>query len=502
MGLPFLSALLTAKDIYAADQAAAQRGTTPFALMERAGQSLTHALLQRYPRSKVLVICGPGNNGGDGFVVARLLAERGWQVTVSTENGSAPSKGPAAKQAQRWTKPLVAFESLTTAVLQQYDLLIDAGFGVGLSRPLTAAWQDCIIRLRESQRPIIAIDLPTGLADDGRCWVEPPVQAQLTLTLFRKKLAHVLAPGRHYCGEVLVCDLGLDASYLPQPPVFYENGPGLWSLYWQQTRPQATTHKYQRGHVLVFGGPQLPGAACLAALAAARSGAGMVTLLTDKQTWPVYAAQMRAIMVRCLEPAHGLEPWLADPKNNTWVLGPGAISVAELSTYIKQLLAAKKPCVLDAEALSVMASQWPEFQSELGPHCVLTPHEGEFWRLFPHLAQDTIQTRLQRVQQAARESQATIVLKGAETLIAAPDGRVIINHVASPYLATAGSGDVLSGIIATFLAQDVPALIAAAMAVWLHGRAGEIAGVGLMADDLPQALVAAQQMLDEQLSST
>lgn len=487
-------AVLRADEIHAVDERAAQMGVPPFQLMQQAANALANAILQRYPLSKVLVVCGPGNNGGDGFGLAKLLAQRGWSVHICTEEGALPHSSPAKEHAQRWVGSIKAFEQISAAQLEQFDLIIDAGFGIGLSRVLNPTWQSFLQRLQHSQKPIIAIDVPTGLGATGTSYAAHPITATLTLALFKKKLVHILSPGRAFCGEVVVCDIGLEPAHLPSPPVFFENQPKLWWPYWQQTRPDGHSYKYRRGQVMVFGGPQLPGAPCLSALGAAVAGAGLVSILTDPQTWPIYAAQMQAVMVRRFTNKLVFKEKISAANCHALVLGPGALGVADLVDYLGAVLATHKPCVLDAEALNILA-QTDDCWSALHANCVLTPHEGEFKRLFPQAAKLLESNRVQAVQQAAQQARCVVVLKGAETLIALDSGEVAINNHAGPYLATAGSGDVLAGVIAAFLAQGVPPFFAATMAVWLHGEAGYLAGVGLTADALPHWLVQAQQKL-------
>lgn len=495
MNLNFDCALLTAPDIYAADKSAHRQGITPFDLMIRAGQALTTAILQRYPLSKTLVFCGPGNNGGDGYVVARLLAERHWPVTVCAFQGETPKSQPARAQAKLWDNKIYDFTKLSIDEIKKYDLIIDAGFGVGLTRELNNQWELFIQKVNKSACPVIAIDIPTGVTDKGQLICKMPIKASITLTLFKKKLAHVLAPGRHYCQNTVVCDIGLNLAHIDSPIYFYENKPSFWYSYWLNSLPDETNHKYNRGQVIILGGHKYPGAASLAAYGAAYSGAGLVRILCHPKVWPVFAAQMRSIMAHTIHDIAGFSYWIAEHKTNAAVIGPGAVEINNLTKYIKIVLSAQIPCVLDAQALNIIAENPKEFFPLLHEQVVLTPHEGEFNRLFPNLTQDNSLDRLQKAQQAAKLVQAVVVLKGAETLIAAPTGQVAINIKASPYLATAGTGDVLSGVIGAFLAQGVPSFFAAAIGVWLHGQAGLLAGIGLIADDLPKWLIKAQQIL-------
>lgn len=501
MELNFDCAVLTAAQIHAADAQAAHMGIQPYDLMQQAGTALATLILQRFPKSRALILCGPGNNGGDGFVLAHSLLQRGWSIDVVTADGRAPRHPPASEHARSWRGPLYSFERLLSQSGQSdYDVIIDAGFGVGLDRPLSTEWQSMIDYLNAANQPVIAVDLPTGIADDGQLLCPRPVKAELTLALFKKKLAHLFMPAQSFCGEVQVCDIGLGPEMLAGEHFYFENTPALWHTYWQQTRPGYRAHKYRRGHVLVVGGTVLPGAAVLSAFGAAYSGAGLVSILCESQSWSLYAAQMRSIMVRCVNTLADFQSWVYSSKTNGAVLGPGALEMPQLPAYLDCLLESKKPCVLDAEALNIMANKSDYFLPKLHKQCILTPHAGEFERLFGRVCQHSGLSAAQRVREAARRCGAVVLLKGAQTLIADPGGSVIINTEASPYLATAGSGDVLAGIIATFLAQEVPPLLAAAMAVWLHGHAGKLAGPGLIADDLPCLLVDAQHSLVRQLA--
>src|SRR5699024_3475662 len=317
--------------------------------------------------------------------------------TVCTLQGDLPTRAPAVTHAHQYPNNCQPFSAINGSFLQQVDLIIDAGFGVGLSRPLDAQWHALLQRVQHSQKPVVAVDIPTGVGDFGQLYTQYPAQAELTLALFKKKPAHVLNPGRFYCGEVLVCDIGLTEEHLPNGPRFYENTPALWAEQWQQTRPQAQSHKYDRGHVLVFGGPQLTGAPSLSALGAAVSGAGLVTILTHASSWAIYAAQMRAVMVRVIQDDKDFQTQINADKVGAVVLGPGAVGCAELSDYLHRLLKSQQPCVLDAEALNVMADDPARYFPLLHPRCVLTPHAGEFARLFFHHSFSLNDDRLQAV---------------------------------------------------------------------------------------------------------
>lgn len=476
------TALLTCKQMAAVDQAAIKAGQSGTDLMARAGQAVVDAIQARWQPGRVSVVCGPGNNGGDGFVIARLLKASGWTVRLALLGQLTALPESAQAHAAHWSGPI---EDLNTHLLDT-DLVVDALFGAGLSRPLSgqaAAWTTA---LAASQVPVCAVDIPSGVSGDTGEAQGPVAAADLTVTFFRKKIGHVLYPGPDFCGELILADIGIPAATLNEVDIkVAENHP----LLWQASLPamHSTQYKYQRGHVLVLGGATLTGAARLAALAAARIGAGLVTIAAPPPVWAVYAAaSFLSAMVR---PCHDAASWadmLSDSRHHTMVVGPGA--GPDVAPYVTKALETARPVVLDADALTAFSGS-PQrlFETIQGP-CVLTPHEGEFKRLFAVQGD-----KLSRTQEAARQAGAIVVHKGADTVIAHPDGRAIVNASGHPALATAGTGDVLAGMIAGLLAQGMDPFLAAAAACWLHGRAGSLAGPGLIADDLPGMLPALLQ---------
>ncbi|AEC19499.1 carbohydrate kinase, YjeF-like protein [Pusillimonas sp. T7-7] len=471
--------LLTTTQMAQADQAAIQSGISGIALMEAAGAAVADAVNSRWGRRPVTILCGPGNNGGDGFVAARHLRDAGWPVRLGLLGGKALLSGDAAHHAQLWGDEV---QPLTPALLDGAGLVIDALFGAGLSRPLSGAAATTVAALIECGLPVCAVDVPSGLDGNTGQVLGLAAPASLTVTFFRKKPAHVLFPGRQLCGDVQVADIGILDSVLDSLPLAtFQNGPGLWlSRYpW----PALEGHKYQRGHALVVGGRLMTGAARLAAMACARVGAGLVSIAAPAAVWPVYASNMTSIMVHLLRESGALDEILTDGRINVLVVGPGA-GVSDLTrTHALQALASGRSVVLDADAISVFGSD-PQalFAAVAGP-CVLTPHEGEFNRLF-----STGGHKLDKARQAACISSAVVVLKGADTVIAAPDGRAVVNTNAPPYLATGGTGDVLAGLIAGLMAQGMAAFDAAAAGVWLHGETARLFGPGLLSEDLPGML--------------
>lgn len=447
--------------------------------MEAAGQAVASAITQRWTPRPVSVLCGPGNNGGDGFVVARILKGLGWPVRVGLFG--APDTMPDDARFHAARLPLDP-EPLSLDLLNDVGLVVDALFGAGLSRPLSGSVLQLVHALTRSSVPVCAIDVPSGVdgATGGIMGAATP--ADITVTFFRKKPGHVLLPGRELCGDLTVADIGIPDDVLAALQTStYQNDPDLWIDVFPW--PRADQHKYQRGHVLIRGGLRMTGAARLAAMAAGRSGAGLVSVAVPHVTWPVYAASLVSAIVL---PCDGTQEWcdtLSDPRRNVVVVGPGAGVSAQTRQDVLQALATQRAVLLDADGLTVFADT-PDvlFQAIRGP-CVLTPHSGEFRQLF-----DVQGSKLEQARSAAQRSGAVVILKGADTVIAAPDGRAVINANAPPELATGGTGDVLAGIVAGLIAQGMDTFLAAAAGVWMHGRAATCVGPGLVAEDLPLAI--------------
>lgn len=473
--------LLTPAEMARADQAAIQAGVPSVALMAAAGQAVADAVQARWLPGRVLVLCGPGNNGGDGFVAACCLQAAGWDVRVALLGELAALNGDAAWHARRWGGDVHA---LDPRLLDGVDFVIDALFGAGLSRAVDGMTADMLREISRRRLPVCAVDMPSGVDGANGALRGPAPQADFTVTFFRKKPGHLLLPGRALCGDIVVADIGIASEVLQDLRVAtFENGPALWRL--ELPWPGADTHKYRRGHVLVSGGAVMTGAARLAALGAARAGAGLVTIAAPQAAWAVYAAAMTSVMVEPLDNATGdIAAALVDVRRNVLVVGPGAGVSEQTRHNVLAAAATGRALVLDADALSVFADEPAALFAVLRGSCVLTPHEGEFARLFPEADGD----RLSRAREAARSSGAVVVLKGADTVIAEPGGRAVINGNAPPWLATGGSGDVLTGIVAGLVAQGMPVFEAACAAVWMHGAAGQMAGPGLISEDLPGQL--------------
>jgi hydroxyethylthiazole kinase-like uncharacterized protein yjeF len=479
------TALLSTAQMNEADRLTIAAGIPGAQLMQTAGDAVVREILRRWPPGAVAVLCGPGNNGGDGFVVACALAQRGWPVRLALLGRRDALAGDARIHAERWTGSV---EPLAPAVLEGAALVVDALFGAGLNRPLEAAVADFLAAVAARRVAVIAVDVPSGVhGDTGES--HGALAADCTVTFVRKKPGHLLLPGRTLCGEVIVADIGTPASVLGGiAAAAWENDPALWRE--RLPRRAGAANKYSHGHALLYGGYPMTGAARMAARAAARAGAGLTSLAVPEAAFAIYATAMTSIMVRALVHAGDLERLLADRRYSAMLIGPGAGVCDGTRRAALAMLATGRAVVLDADAMSVFQGEAEALRSAIRGPCVLTPHDGEFARLF-----DPSGDKLTRARRAAQSSGAIIVLKGADTVIVEPGGRAVINANAPPTLATAGAGDVLGGIALGLLSQGMEPFAAAAAAVWLHGAAAADFGPGLLAEDLPDLLPAVLRRL-------
>ena len=479
--------LLTPDEMGQADRLTIERGTPGLVLMENAGAAVARvAARAACIGSRLLVLCGPGNNGGDGFVAARLLAETGYRVRLALLGRREALRGDAAAMAARWSG---AVEEAQGCSLADVDLVIDALFGAGLARDLDGAARQLVERVNASGLPVVAVDLPSGIDGATGEVRGAAIRARCSVTFFRPKPGHLLLPGRAYTGNLNVADIGIrrDVLDLIRPRAF-RNEPGLWQAHFPVPRMEG--HKYSRGHLVAVSGPaQASGATRLAARAALRAGAGLVTVASPTEALPIHAANLSAIMVRPVEDAAGLERLLADRRLSTVVIGPG-VGVGQ-GARDRLAVCADRRLVIDADLITSFKGAADQLAAQLAgaPAAIATPHDGEFARLFEGCP-DVLEapSKLERVRAGARRLGIVLVLKGADTVVAAPDGRACIADNAPPWLATAGAGDVLSGIVGGLLAQGMEPFEAASAAVWLHGEAAREAGPGLVADDLIEAL--------------
>ncbi len=498
---PRSSALLTPLEMQDADRLTIAAGTSGIALMERAGQAVATLTTQRYPAAKtVALLAGPGNNGGDAFVAARLLREAGRSVRLYLLGSRDDLRGDAALAASSCpvdAEPLRRFDP------DEADVVIDGLFGAGLARAIEGEAAAAIETLNASNKPVVAIDLPSGVSGLSGETLGIAVRSRHTVTFFRRKPGHLLQPGRTLCGETIVAGIGIDPTVLDRiAPRAFANEPALWlgAMPW----PDAVGHKYDRGHAVVFsGGTIRTGAARMTAAAALRVGAGLVTLYSPAAALLVNASHLTAIMLDRCDDSSELAERLADERLNTFAIGPGFGIGPKAVAFALAVLEAGRHLVIDADAITSFKAEPDRLMAAIRGgkgQTVLTPHGGEFVRLFPDIAAAPA-SKLERVRQAAERAGAVIVLKGSDTVVAAPDGRASISGLDAPYLATAGTGDVLAGMITGLLAQRMPAFEAASAAVWIHAEAGRRSGPGLIAEDLPTEIVPVLRGLrDERLS--
>lgn len=473
--------LLDPAQMAAADAFAAAHGVPGVTLMANAGRAVAAAIMARWTPRPVAVLCGPGNNGGDGFVVALALAEAGWPVRVASLGPVEGLTGDAAHFAAQWGEPVAGFDA---RCLDGAELAVDAVFGAGLNRAVDGTAAEVLEELAGRGIPVVAVDIPSGVDGASGQVRGAAVPAALTVTFFRRKPGHLLLPGRDRCGEVEVADIGIPPAAAPAVGArAWRNAPGLWRL----PRPDPAGHKYTRGHVLAVGG-SMTGAIRLALRGARRVGAGLASVYCAPADAALYAADQPGVIVLSGEGSADAAflAALADRRRNAVIIGPGHGDPALLCRRVGAILESGRACVLDADVFGAFADA-PSllFDAVRGP-AILTPHAGEFARLFPDL--DAGADRLAAARVAAERSHAVVVLKGSDTVIAAPDGRAAINANAPPWLATGGAGDVLAGFAAGLLAQGLPAFEAACAAVWLHGAAAAGFGPGLIAEDLPDGL--------------
>jgi hydroxyethylthiazole kinase-like uncharacterized protein yjeF len=495
-------ALLTPEQMGQADRITIARGTDSFQLMMQAAQAAINIIMKSVKKDdRVLCLAGPGNNGGDAFCVAQILHENGYSVSVLAIQERGHIKGDALKAKDACQCP-VSFAhngdySAYSDLIMRSDWIIDGLFGSGLSRDINGAHARLIKDINASEKSVIALDLPSGIDGTTGQVRGVAIKAEITVTFFRKKPGHCLVPGRSYCGDAIhICDIGIKNNVLHDiKPMLFENVPLLWRHHYRV--PDDLSHKYLRGHVGVMsGGPWQTGASRMAAEASLRSGAGLVTIFSPDDALAIHAAHLTSIMLEHYREEDFIQT-LARRKIRVFVAGPAMGMKTAQWNFLAQILSVdhesinqRFSLVMDADALTLLARHADLMQKAKDCSCsmVYTPHEGEFARLFPHIQGDC---KWENARQAAQEMNKIIVYKGADTVIASPDGRCAVQSFASPWLSTAGSGDVLAGIVAAMLANGMPAFEAASMAVWLHARAADYATIAFAAEDLPKLLSSA-----------
>ncbi len=467
--------ILTAAQMYGADKETCAKIMPEIQLMENAGFAAACALSRHFGKRPVTILCGSGNNGGDGFVTARILHGWGWPVEAVFAGDMRSMTDSTRLNARRWeggTFPLSG--STLDRIRKRKAIVVDALFGIGLSRPPEGPAAGLLNALNEAGIPCAALDIPSGIQADTGKILGTALRCVLTLTFARPKIGHFLYPGREYAGKTEVLPIGIpDESITRQNPCVFLNGPELFRI----PAPSPYDHKYTRGAVLIAGG-RMTGAARLAAAGARRAGAGWVKIVCPPETSSLYAAGAPGIIVEAAETAEAFAGTVNDPKIRAAVIGMGSGVTPETEARLEAAVRSGKPFVADADALAFVRGRDMT-------HGILTPHEGEFARFFSGIEGSD---KLSRALAAARETGGVIVLKGADTVIAAPDGRAAIDAETSFGLASAGSGDVLSGIIGAMLAKGLPPFEAACAGVWMHSQAGILAGQNLIAEDIAEAL--------------
>ena len=490
--------LLTPREMGEADHTTIAAGTPGITLMERAGLAVADEIATCLPfGTKISVFCGPGNNGGDGFVVARLLRQRGYPVRVGLVGDRARIAGDAALALEAC--PL-EIEAAGTDLVEWAGCIVDALFGAGLTRAIEGGAADLIEAINASNAEVVAVDLPSGV--DGRDGQVrgAAIIAERTVTFFRKKPGHCLQPGKSQCGFVRVADIGIPVEVLGTIGIgLCENNPGVWADWWHP--PVIDAHKYSRGHCVAISGPVAStGAIRLAARASLRVGSGLVSIATPSSALIVHASHATAIMTKVADTRDQLDDLLNDARVRSAIVGPGLGLTDSGREQVTGVLASNVAAVLDADALSLFTDApddlFSQIEARLPAATILTPHEGEFRRLFPDLASDPALSKIDKARAAAHRSRAFVLYKGPDTVIAGPGGKAVVHHDSSAWLATAGSGDVLAGLIAGILAQSVPPLEATCMGAFIHSEAAKKAGPGLIAEDLVEAVKPVIESID------
>ena len=481
-------AILGTKEMAAADRFAIENGSSGSALMSAAGQGIVDAISKRWSRRRTAVLCGPGNNGGDGWEAAALLKSAGWHVDVFSMVEPSALTGDAARATNKWKGQA---QPLSECRLCEYGLIIDALFGAGLTRPLDG--DPARLAAASAGGPVIvSADVPSGLDGDRAQGFGPVFKADLTVTFHRLKPAHVLQPGAAFCGEVALFDIGIPSGWTTAAAVSAtHNHPDLWDVPSLTLPPDV--HKHARGRLCVRSGPQgATGASRLAAAAGLVGGAGFVTLLCPEGAISEIASSDRSLVTKAISTSQSFGDVLQACRSSALVLGPGAGLSDALHHAVHEALEHRAPLVLDADALTVFADDPTKLFDGLHANVVLTPHAGEFVRLFPDLMEDAGLNKIDQVRLASERACCVVVYKGADTVIGEPGGNVRVNTHASPRLATAGTGDLLAGLVGAFLAQGQDAFDAASAAVWIHGEAGRRSGPGATVETvlerLPNAL--------------
>lgn len=476
-----LQKILTAAQIRSLEEKTHQNGVSYTDMMQRASEVVFHFIKAHYRPGKMCVLCGPGHNGGDGIATAILLKNDGWSVDVMADTSQLPHKSEAIRHFfEAWTGPILP---ITSAIPEDAELILDALFGFGLDKPVSAEYASLIQRANEHHAHRIAIDMPSGINSDTGAVMGIALEAHHTITFQYPKPGQFLLPGKEYCGYLTIEPIGL---VKPDSSEMILNEPVYWQDY--LPNPKLSDHKYTNGHLGVFCGDEMTGAPRLAADASRYIGTGLVTLLAPKGSVDIYAETMPGCLVTEYSSLTSIEKILSTKSFTAFVIGPGLSANQKTASLVMRALKTKKPLLLDAGALTCFKTESTRssFLKALHDKCLLTPHEGEFHALFPDI--DKKLSKMDKVRLAMQKTRAAILLKGNDSLIVQDGKPIVINHNAPPFLATAGSGDVLAGVAGGFMSKQIPAHMAGSMATWLAGVAGSYLGFGLIAEELPMAI--------------
>lgn len=484
--------ILSTQQMVAAESYAVEQGISIAKLMDAAGCGVASYIKSHFPGSSVLVVCGSGNNGGDGFVAARALHETGVQVGILAPNDITGYSAVAKAAYERSVGLIVGTHTNGISQLDKYDVIVDALLGTGLKGEIRTPTADLIEAINQTKKACVSVDIPSGICSDTGKVCGVAMQATATVTFFRKKWGHLLAPGSIHSGTISVVDIGIDAGALENTSVkTYENTQALWSS--MVPFPGATAHKYTRGYTIVVGSSDMHGAARLAAASARRCGIGVLRVLAPASVHAIYAADAPGLLLTDSDNKDLVDVHIKDTRVGSFLIGAGWGASSETQSWVKRLLGLGKAVVLDAGALVSYGDSPQKLRALISDGkspVLLTPHAGEFACLCQHIPEVQAagkQGKLAQVRAAAKYFGATVLLKGSDTVIAAPEGLALVNSHCSRWLSVAGTGDVLAGLCAGFMAQAVTPVWAAAMAAWLHGDAALRCGPGFLAEDLVEA---------------
>jgi ADP-dependent NAD(P)H-hydrate dehydratase / NAD(P)H-hydrate epimerase len=458
------------------EQHAVRAGCELIDLMEKAGAAVAEIIQSEFTPVATIILAGPGNNGGDAYVVARHLLAMNWPVKIATDPGyQANYSSFASTMVQKWQGSTIVFDDIEHECPQ---LIIDGLFGTGLKRAISGKLATLVNTVNDFKCPIVAIDIPSGLNSDDGVIKGVAIKAGHTVTFNFKKPGHLLLPGKEYCGKISIQDISLKPVETPNALI---NSPELWKN--KLPTPKLSDHKYKRGVLALIGGAEMTGAIRLAALAARRVGLGMAIVICSEEAKLIYSLAAPGVIVQSYSTMAEYCALINNAKISAFVVGSGLLANNHTAELTLNVLKTRKPAILDAGALTAFEDNKKLLFSHLHEKILMTPHEGEFRRVFA-----SADDKLKAAQNAAEQSGVTVLYKGADTVIAANDCIPIIQENAPPYLATAGAGDILAGLCGGFAAQGIALHDAAAMATWFAAEAAYKLGIGLIAEDLPYTI--------------